>query len=86
MTTLVERHAAKIAGVLGCYDRVVLQGTVPGLCYANGMSSYLRQHDIRIFDYARFAEPLREQIRENAEKLAKEAGMEIEFVRKTSFR
>ena len=86
MTTLVERHAAKIAGVLGCYDRVVLQGTVPGLCYANGMSSYLRQHDIRIFDYARFAEPLREQIRENAEKLAKDAGMEIEFVRKTSFR
>jgi hypothetical protein len=86
MSTLLERHAAKIAGVLGCYDRVVLQGTVPGLCYANGMSSYLRQHDIRIFDYARFAEPLREQIRENAERLAKEAGVEIEFVRKTSFR
>lgn len=64
----------------------MLQGTVPGLCYANGMASYLRQHDIRIFDYARFAEPFREQIRENAERLAKEAGVEIEFMRKTSFR
>jgi len=86
MSTLIERHAGKIAGVLGCYDRVVLQGTLPGLCYADGMASYLRQHDVRVFDYARFAEPFREEIRENAEKLAKEAGVEIEFMRKASFR
>ena len=86
MSTLVERHTAKIAGTLGCYDRVVIQGTVPGLCYAKGMTSYLYQHNVRIFDYPRFAEPFREQIRENAERLAKEAGVEIEFMRKTSFR
>jgi hypothetical protein len=86
MVPLVERHAAKIAGVLGCYDRVVLQGTLPGLCFAGGMAAYLRQLHIRLFDYPRWAEPFREQIRENAEKLAKDAGAEIEFMRKTSFR
>jgi len=30
------------------------------------MTSYLNAHHIHIFDYARFAEPLRERIRERA--------------------
>ncbi|MBI2837111.1 MAG: hypothetical protein HYX75_02280 [Acidobacteria bacterium] len=50
------------------------------------MTSYLYAHDIRIFDYARFVEPLRDQIRANAERVAQKAGIQIEFVRKTSFR
>jgi len=50
------------------------------------MTSYLNVHKIRIFDYARFAEPLRDEIRSNAEKLAQESGIEIEFVRKATFR
>lgn len=86
MSTLIDRHAPKIAGVLGCYDRVVIQGTLPGLCYAEGMAGYLRSRQIRLFDYPRWAEPFREQIRENAERLAKEAGCEIEFMRRTSLR
>jgi len=86
MTTLLDRHAGKLAGVLSCFDRVVIQGTLPGLCYAGGMASFLRQHHVRLFDYPRFAEPFREQIRVNAEKRAHEAGAEIEFMRKTSFR
>jgi len=86
MASLVERHADQIAGVLSCYDRIILQGTLPGLCHAEGMTSYLYAHDIRIFDYARFAEPLRDQIRANAEHLARKHGIEIEFVRNTSFR
>ena len=86
MSSLLERYAAKIAGVLSCYDRVVIQGTLPGLCYAEGMASFLRQRGVRLFDYPRFAEPYREQIRQNAEQMAKEHGIQIEFMRKTSFR
>ena len=86
MPTLIDRHATKITGVLSCFDRVVIQGTLPGLCYAEGMASFLRQRNVRIFDYPRFAEPFREEIRENAERLAKEHGVEIEFMRKTAFR
>src|SRR2546423_7855758 len=56
-------------------------GTLPGVCYAEGMARYLRMHDIRLFDYARFVEPLREEIRRNAERLAQEQGLEIEFIR-----
>lgn len=86
MDSLVDRHQDKIAGVLCCWDRVVVQGTLPGLCYAAGMTSYLKASHIRVFDYPRFAEPLRDQIRENAESLARKAGVEVEFMRKSSYR
>lgn len=86
MASLVERHAEQIAGVLSCYDRIIIQGTLPGLCHAEGMTSYLYGHHIRIFDYARFAEPLRDEIRANAERVAQRAAIQIEFVRRTSLR
>jgi len=81
MPLLTERYTEKINGMLSCYDRVIIQGTLPGLCYAAGMTKYLFDHKIRIFDYARFAEPLRDQIRAQAERLATEHGVPIEFVR-----
>ena len=64
MALLSDRYAAQIAGVLSCYDRLIIMGTLPGVCYAEGMAAYLRAHDIRLFDYARFVEPLREEIRQ----------------------
>ena len=82
MPSLLERYSDRIAGVLSCYDRVIVQGTLPGLCYAGCMTAYLRSHNMRIFDYPLFAKPYNDAVRENAEKLAKEQGIEIEFVRK----
>jgi len=81
MTLLTDRYAAQIAGVVSCYARIVITGPLPGVCYAEGMAAYLRAHDIRLFDYARFAEPLREEVRQNAERLAREQGLVIEFIR-----
>jgi hypothetical protein len=86
MGSLVDRYHDKIAGVLSCWDRVVLRGTLPGLSYAAGMTAYLNAHHVRIFDYARFAQPLRDQVRHNAEELAEQAGVDIEFMRKSSLR
>ena len=57
-----------------------------GGCYAQGMTSFLNMRNIRIFDYPRFAEPLRDELRKNAEKIAAENGLEIEFIRKNDFR
>ncbi len=74
MELLTERHADEIAGVLSCYDRLLIQGTLPGLCYAEGMTAYLKARRILIFDYPRFAQPLRDALRENAERLAAEHG------------
>ena len=86
MMLLTERYADRISGVLSCFDRVVIQGTLPTLCYAEGMAGFLRTNSIRIFDYPRFAEPLRNELRDNAERIAKENGLQIEFIRKKNFR
>jgi hypothetical protein len=88
MTTqlLSEKYRDQLDGVLNCYDRIVLTGSLHPFCYAQGMTHYLFEHQIRIFDYAKFAEPLTEQIRENAERLAQQHGLEIEFIRKKNFR
>ena len=83
---LSERHYNELDGVLSCYDRIVITGSLYPFCYAQGMTHYLYQKGIRIFDYAKFAEPLRERIRENAEALAQANGVKIEFVRKKDFR
>jgi hypothetical protein len=58
-TSLLERYRDRIASVLTCYGRIVITGMLPGTCHAAGMTSFLKAHHIRIFDYPRFGEPLR---------------------------
>src|SRR5947209_20322759 len=82
---LTERYADRIGGVLSCYDRLVITGTLPTVCYAEGMTRYLNARGIRIFDYPDFAKTLRERVREAAGALAAEAGVEIEHVGKPIF-
>jgi hypothetical protein len=50
------------------------------------MTSFLYSRGIRIFDYARFAEPLRERIRARAQEACAEAGIEIEHINKPHIR
>ena len=85
MTTklLTEKYAEDMYGVLNCYDRIIITGHVQQWCYAQAMTSYLYQHGIRIFDYTTFVQPMRERIRANAESIAQENGVEIEFIRKS---
>jgi hypothetical protein len=82
MSAFIDRHAAKIRGVLSCFDRVVLTGTLPDLCHAGAMAKYLGARDVRLFDYPRWAEPFRDEIRAYAERLAQETGLPIEFIRR----
>jgi hypothetical protein len=86
MSCLVERYAQRVVGQLSCLDRVVIMGTLPGACYAEGMTHILYRRSIRIFDYAQFANPLADQVKSNAERLAAEAGVQIQYVKKLNFR
>jgi hypothetical protein len=83
---LLERYRDRIAGVLTCYDRMVISGTLPGACHTAGMTSFLNAKHIRIFDYPRFAEPLRDHIRANAEELAAASGVTIQYIAKAHIR
>jgi len=40
---IVERYRDQIRGVIACFDRIVIQGILPYLCYADGMTSWLRR-------------------------------------------
>jgi hypothetical protein len=84
---LTERYAKRIRGVISCFDRMIVMGTLPDIGHARAFTRELNRRGIRIFDFKQFAQGLREQIRENAELLAAEAGLEIEFIKRiTAFR
>lgn len=86
MEGFLDRYKSMIMGVISCFDRVVITGTLPDICHADAMSLHLRQNNVRIFDYPQWAEPLRNEIRENAERLARDAGLKIDFIRSNNFR
>ena len=82
MNPFVERHQTSISNTLSCFDRVVITGTLPDICHPRAMAGFLDYHKVRLFDFPRWAEPLREELRENAERIAAEEGLQIEFIRK----
>ena len=84
--SLTERYDERITGVLSCYDRVVITGTLPVICYAEGMTRFLYASGIRIFDYPQFAQTLRDRVRDGAASLASEAGVNIEHIAKSHSR
>ncbi len=86
MAMLTERYADRLAGMLSCYDRIVITGTLPGVCYAQGMTSFLNAKGIRIFDYPQFAAPLRDRVRECAQALAAKYNVPIQHINKASIR
>ena len=86
ISLLEERYDDRIAGVLSCYDRVVVTGTLPTVCYAGGMTRFLYASGIRIFDYPEFASTLRDRVRERAVSVAADAGVTIEHVSKSHIR
>ena len=82
----MDRYDDRISGVLSCYDRMVITGTLPGVCYADGMTRYLYANGIRMFDYPQFAMELRDRVRDGAASLAAEAGITIEHITKSHIR
>jgi hypothetical protein len=82
---LEERYDERIAGVLSCYDRVVVTGALRSVCYAEG-TRFLFANAIRIFDSPEFASKLRDRVRQRAASLAAEAGIEIEQIAKNHIR
>ena len=83
---LLERYGEQSDGVLGCYDRVILTGTLVDVAHPDVLTAQLYALNIRCFDLKLFAEPLRDQVRDNAILLARQAGLEIEFLERRGLR
>jgi len=79
---ITEQYKEQIRGVISCFDRIIIRGTIPGWCFAQGMTAYLNTIQVPLFSYPDWALPLNNQIHQNAESLAKENGVDIEFIRR----
>ena len=86
MKLFSDKYKNIISGKISCYDRVILTGTLPQICYSKGMTSYLKFQKIRIFDYSTFAEQFKEKIRKNAEQISHDNNITIEFIKKKHIR
>ena len=86
MSNFAEHHADKIAFTLGCYDRIVLSGTLVDVGYAAAMTGFIGRQGIRIFDYPDWANRFRLELRSHAETIAREHDVDIEFIPKADFR
>lgn len=85
-SSLVSRYASQIAGQLGCYDRVIITGSLLDVCHPAALERQLHTANFRCFDLGLFAEPLRDALRDHALTLARDAGLEVEFIPRRNFR
>ena len=49
MNSFVQKHADKITGILGCFDRIIIKGYLP-FCYPLAMEGFLHHRGILIKD------------------------------------
>lgn len=80
---ITEQYKEQILGVISCYDRIIIRGTIVGWGYPEGMTAFLNSQHVLIFDYPQWTKTFNDEIRQNAERLAIENGIKIEFIRKT---
>ena len=79
---ITEKYEEQIAGIINCYDRVNIRCRVGTFGYAGGMDSFFYTINRKHFDFAEVFKPVTEEIKNNIEKIARENGQEIEYIRK----
>ncbi len=78
---LTKRYEKNIAGVLNCFDRLVLFGTYQPICYPQAMSWQVHTAGVKLIDYEkRFANRLRLEMTKRVKTIAAKEGIQIEPV------
>jgi hypothetical protein len=67
--------------VLGCFDRVVVNGTISQIAHPAAMQTQLYKARVRCFDLPKHAQPMTDLIHMNARALAKQNNAQIQFIR-----
>jgi predicted transcriptional regulator len=86
MEQFTKKYDQLVNFSLSCYDRLIITGTLPEISYAQGMTSFLYSKDIRIFDYAKFAEGHRDTLRKQIDSIVSESGVEVQYLKKSGIR
>ena len=76
MELLTQRYSEKISGKLSCYERIVITGTLPVLSNDGHLTADMYQNNIRIFVYAKFCEPYRDEFKQKSQQKPEASGAE----------
>ncbi|HWB03076.1 MAG TPA: hypothetical protein VG796_08645 [Verrucomicrobiales bacterium] len=83
-TTLLERHASEIEGVLSCFDRLLLSGSFQMIGFPGAMMGYLLAQQIRLVDYQKHcAGALRQAVAERIRAVAAQEAISVLQVKST---
>jgi hypothetical protein len=86
MEQFINKYNSQTSYSLSCYDRLIITGSMPEISHSAGITNYLYSKGIRIFDYAKFAEGLRDNIRKQIDTLSKENEVEVQYLNKSGIR
>lgn len=80
---ITDSYKDNISGVLQCYDRLNINATAGTFGYAEGMTNFFYSNSFKIFDFHDVFTRVTENIIKNAEKIATDNNLKIEYIRKT---
>jgi len=74
MNRFVDKHSAKLIGVISGFDRLVLKGTLRPLGYPAGMMNFLCEKEVLLKDFGSYAQEVSEQLKEASQQEAGRLG------------
>lgn len=80
MCPLLQRYAARIAGSLSCFDRLIIWGTLVRVSHPGGLVNRLQVLGVSLRDFTAFAVQLRDEFTTALGELAAAAGVAIEYL------
>ena len=79
----VKKYESKIEGLISCFDRVVIKGTLPSVSYTEAVTGLLYRNGALLKDFSTFMAPYRNQLHKQAKQIAAQQGIAIEVIRKS---
>ena len=80
MKRFLQRHAARVRGVLSGFDRLRFRGTLRWLAYAAGMRAFLSCSEVLLKDFKEYVEGITNSVRQAAQQLARSEGRPLLYL------
>lgn len=77
----IQKYSSKIQGQISCFDRVVIKGTLHSVGHVGAVTNLLYRKGVLLKDFKSFIAPYRNALHQTAKQIAKQEGIEIEFIR-----